>query len=289
MGILVLQRRAAGGTIHQYGIHITARKQLQGLFDDGHRGFPVSRQKDRKAAASLVLGNDDLDAHLGEHVDHRIADVAEDEVRGAAVEIENLRPRLSRFGGHNLGNRLRKGLFVERRNAIHRKSARLDFGFDPGSAEVSTRPAAQRRRLGHQPLIGQNLEHDLLSPVDPVFLLGPPADAGKEMVSVHAAGAVGHAGTAEQAGGEERLLYLLAQIQLFLDKGPGELDLAAGAGHLQELLLVHRTMGQTESASDAMIDVFARILAQQCFVFHIETIPLFLLSALKPRPHNDRD
>ena len=94
MGILVLQRRAAGGTIHQYGIHITARKQLQGLFDDGHRCFPVSRQKDRKAAASLVLGNDDLDAHLGEHVDHRIADVAEDEVRGAAVEIENLRPRL---------------------------------------------------------------------------------------------------------------------------------------------------------------------------------------------------
>ena len=92
-----------------------------------HRGLPLAGHEDGKTAAALVLGDDDLDAHLGEDVDHGAADVAEDVVRGAAVEIEHLRLGLARLGRDDFGNRVGKGLLVERRDALHGQGAGLEL------------------------------------------------------------------------------------------------------------------------------------------------------------------
>ena len=87
------------------------------------------------------------------------------------------------------------------------------------------------------------------------------------MIAVDAAGTVGHAGPAEEAGGEEGLLHRLGQLQTALGKVAGELHLASRRRLLQQNFLIDRTMGDAQTAFDAVIDILPGIFTETFLSF----------------------
>ena len=271
VGIFILERRTAGGAIDDDGVHILSGKDLQGIPDAAERGLPVSGHENGKTATGLVLGDDHLDPHLCQHIHHRLTDIAIEMVGGAAVEVKHAPPCLA-FRLHHFRNGLGEGPLIEGRNPFHIQRTRVQFRFDPGTAEHLASPPAEPGRRGHLPFAGQKLEHHLLLPVDAVALRGPPADAGEEMVAVDAAGTIGHTGSTQQACREESLLHILGKIQPPFGKVAGKLHLSARRRLLHKKLLIYRTMGDAQTALDAVIDIFSGILTEQFLLFH-DSIP----------------
>ena len=267
VGILVFERRAAGGAVDDDGVHILAGEELQSVPDALERRVPLSGHEDGKAAAGLVFGNDDLHAHFLQDFHNGPTDLAVQVVRGATMKIQDPRFRLS-FGLDDLGNRFRKGFVVEGRDPLHAQGAGVELRFDPGASEHLAGPLAEPGRGRHLPLAGQKLEHHFLFPVDAVALRGPPADAGEEVIAVNAAGTIGHAGSAQEAGGEKGLLHIVGQLQGAFGKVAGELHLAPGRCLLQQEFLIDRAMGDAQTAFDAVIDIFSGIFTEHFFLFH---------------------